>query len=177
MRAQVGDRLVVAPNRVDGPVRDGEIIEVEHEDGSPPYRVRWSDGHVGLVFPGPDAVTRHPEQSAASATESAVPSVPAATFQARPPGGRPGHVKSWHVQISVFEEGDDTNAVAVLTSDAPDHLTGRGASRRNPTDKPVPEIGDEVAVARALRRLADTLLGTAAHDIEDATGADVTLTR
>jgi hypothetical protein len=174
MRARVGDRLVVAPNRVDGPVRDGEIIEVEQEDGSPPYRVRWRDGHVGLVLPGPDAVTRHPEQPAASATE---PEVPSATFQAPPPGGQPGHVKSWHVEISVFEEGDDTNAVAVLTSDAPDHLTGRGASRRNPADKPVPEIGDEVAVARALRRLADSLLGTAAHDIEDATGADVTLTR
>ncbi len=25
------------------------------EDGAPPYRVRWSDGHEGLVYPGPDA--------------------------------------------------------------------------------------------------------------------------
>ena len=26
-----------------------------HEDGTPPYVVRWeADGHEGLVFPGPD---------------------------------------------------------------------------------------------------------------------------
>ena len=47
--------------QIDGPVRDGEIIAVEHEDGSPPYRVRWSDnGHESLFFPGPDAqIDRH----------------------------------------------------------------------------------------------------------------------
>jgi len=60
MFASVGDRLVVRSNHVDGPVRDGEIIEVRHEDGSPPYVVRWSDtGHEALVFPGPDAEVQH----------------------------------------------------------------------------------------------------------------------
>ncbi len=60
MHAAVGDRLVVRSNHVDGPVRDGEIIEVRHEDGSPPYVVRWSDtGHEALVFPGPDAEVQH----------------------------------------------------------------------------------------------------------------------
>jgi hypothetical protein len=34
----------------------------------------------------------------------------------------------------------------------------------------VPEIGDEVAVARALRHLADQLLATAEGDIEELTG-------
>ena len=33
-----------------------------------------------------------------------------------------------------------------------------------------PHIGDEVAVARALRHLADQLIATAEHDIEEATG-------
>lgn len=33
-------------------------------------------------------------------------------------------------------------------------------------------IGDEVAVARALRHLADSLLARAESDIEAATGAD-----
>jgi hypothetical protein len=37
----------------------------------------------------------------------------------------------------------------------------------------VPEIGDEVAVARALRHLADTLMATAETDIEAVTGEDV----
>ena len=35
--------------------RDGEVIEVRGDDGAPPYVVRWSDGHEGLTFPGPDA--------------------------------------------------------------------------------------------------------------------------
>lgn len=62
MRASVGDRLVVRGHHLDDPVRDGEILEVRHEDGSPPYRVRWSDtGHESLVFPGPDAYVEHYE--------------------------------------------------------------------------------------------------------------------
>jgi nucleotide-binding universal stress UspA family protein len=56
MYAQVGDRIVVRSTHLDGPSRDGEVIEVEREDGRPPYRVRWSDnGHESLFFPGPDA--------------------------------------------------------------------------------------------------------------------------
>ena len=60
MYAAVGDELVVRSLHVDGPHRDGEIIEVHGADGSPPYLVRWSDtGHESLVFPGPDAFVRH----------------------------------------------------------------------------------------------------------------------
>lgn len=56
MHAAVGDRLVVRSQHLDGPVRDGEIIEVRGPDGSPPFVVRWDDsGHESLVFPGPDA--------------------------------------------------------------------------------------------------------------------------
>jgi len=40
MFARVGDRLVVRSAHVGGPVRDGEILEVRHGDGSPPYVVR-----------------------------------------------------------------------------------------------------------------------------------------
>ena len=32
-----------------------------HDDGAPPYVVKWSDGHEGLYFPGSDAsVVHHP---------------------------------------------------------------------------------------------------------------------
>jgi hypothetical protein len=63
MKASVGDRLVVRSAHVDEQVREGEIIELRHEDGSPPYVVRWSDdGHEGLVFPGPDAYVQPPDQ-------------------------------------------------------------------------------------------------------------------
>ena len=60
MQASVGDRLVVHSTHVDGPVRDGEILEVHGQDGMPPYVVRWSgDGHTTLVFPGADATVEH----------------------------------------------------------------------------------------------------------------------
>jgi hypothetical protein len=55
MQAKVGDRLVVEGKTVDQPRKDGEVIEVHGENGGPPYLVRWSDGHEGLTFPGPDA--------------------------------------------------------------------------------------------------------------------------
>ena len=60
MHASVGDRIVAESNKVDAPRREGEIIEVRGADGGPPYVVRWSDGHEGLTYPGPDAhvVTR-----------------------------------------------------------------------------------------------------------------------
>ena len=55
MKAIVGDKLVVPALHVDGPQRDGEIIEVRGSDGGPPYVVRWSDGHEALIYPGPAA--------------------------------------------------------------------------------------------------------------------------
>lgn len=56
MHASPGDRIVIRSHHIGEPIRDAEVLEVEHEDGSPPYRVRWSDtGHEALFFPGPDA--------------------------------------------------------------------------------------------------------------------------
>ena len=55
MQATVGDRIVTESNKVDSPRREGEIIEVRGKDGGPPYVVKWSDGHEGLTYPGPDA--------------------------------------------------------------------------------------------------------------------------
>lgn len=60
MYAARGDRLVVHNTRPGGPVRDAEILMVQHPDGSPPYLVRWSDDdEEALVFPGPDAEVQH----------------------------------------------------------------------------------------------------------------------
>lgn len=61
MKASVGDRLVVKATHVDGPTRDGEVVEVRGADGAPPYVVRWADGHEGLYFPGPDTAVVHHE--------------------------------------------------------------------------------------------------------------------
>lgn len=62
MQAHLGDQLVIENTRSDSARRDGEIVGLHHEDGTPPYDVRWSDtDEVTLVFPGPDAHIRHLE--------------------------------------------------------------------------------------------------------------------
>jgi hypothetical protein len=64
MRADVGDRLVIKGHHVGDSDRGAEILEVQGEDGGPPFVVRWDDGHEGLFFPGSDAVVEHfPQQS------------------------------------------------------------------------------------------------------------------
>jgi len=55
MKAKIGDRLVLYGPHVGDTRRVGVIIEVPHQDGTPPYRVRWEDGREGLIYPGPDA--------------------------------------------------------------------------------------------------------------------------
>jgi hypothetical protein len=170
MEAAVGDRIVVAAAMLDGPVRDGEIIEVGKQ-GGPPYLVRWSDdGRETLFFPGPDAHISHhgslqPEPGAAQTT-------PAGAVTAATPHP---HVKNWRVDLYLFEQDAATMAHAVLHTDAPTALDSRGEAHRNPGDADVPEIGDEVAAARALRRLADRLLGVASGDIEAVEGHEVHL--
>jgi hypothetical protein len=60
MYASKGDRLVIKGHHVGEPDRDAEILEVEGENGGPPYRVRWDDdGHEGLFLPGSDAIGQH----------------------------------------------------------------------------------------------------------------------
>ena len=156
MKAQKGDRIVLAGEQVDRPTRDGEILEVRGKDGAPPYLVRWSDGHTGLLYPGPGSVLRigtgHAEGAGAPAAEASKP------------------VKEWQVRVSILESPDDTTAKVVLVADAPGVLSASGESHRSEEDQPAARIGDEVAVARALRHLADELLDTATHDIEAATG-------
>ncbi|MHC3455207.1 pyridoxamine 5'-phosphate oxidase family protein [Streptomyces prasinus] len=60
MRAHLGDQLVIEGPATGAPRRDGEIVGLHHEDGTPPYDVRWSDTQeVTLLFPGPDAHIKH----------------------------------------------------------------------------------------------------------------------
>ncbi|HSJ46072.1 MAG TPA: DUF1876 domain-containing protein [Euzebyales bacterium] len=86
--------------------------------------------------------------------------------------------KQWSVDIYLTELSDAagvrTHAEARLhTQDATD-LRGRGDARKHPADRDVPEIGDELAAARALSDLAHQLLHAAAEDIEGVTGTPVT---
>jgi hypothetical protein len=67
MQASIGDRLVVKGHRTGEPDRDAEVLEVRGVGGEPPYLVRWTeDGHVGLVFPGPDSMIQHVHGGAAT---------------------------------------------------------------------------------------------------------------
>jgi hypothetical protein len=51
MRAEVGDRIVVPGRHVGDAVRCGEVREVRGTGGTPPYVVRWDDGHEGVFCP------------------------------------------------------------------------------------------------------------------------------
>ncbi|MGW0486270.1 DUF1876 domain-containing protein [Nonomuraea sp. NPDC003214] len=82
--------------------------------------------------------------------------------------------KQWTVQIYLAEDGDDTHARAVLsTQDGQERMTGTGHARRNPADPSVPEIGDELAASRALTNLADQLAIVTQHDITKVADAPV----
>jgi hypothetical protein len=65
MMGHVGDRLVL-----DGTLSDsrrvGIITAVRHDDGAPPYLVRWlADGRTSLIFPGPEARIEPPTRPVA----------------------------------------------------------------------------------------------------------------
>ncbi|GAA3743782.1 hypothetical protein HDA32_002473 [Spinactinospora alkalitolerans] len=80
--------------------------------------------------------------------------------------------KRWNVDILVSEEteGDTarTWAEAGLASGDGSNLRGHGMARKHPADMDVPEIGEELAVSRALSDLARQLRQVAAEDISDS---------
>jgi Domain of unknown function (DUF1876) len=84
--------------------------------------------------------------------------------------------KQWNVQITISEGDRETRAEATLVEPGARQLTASGTARRNPHDRPVPMIGDELATARALSNLAHQLLDTAASDIESVTHQQAHLT-
>lgn len=85
------------------------------------------------------------------------------------------HMEKRNVEIFLFEDGDATKANAVLTTGRNREIRASGTSRRNPRDAAVSEIGDELAIARALSALAHELLEIAARDIESVTHEPVHL--
>ncbi|HET8660472.1 MAG TPA: DUF1876 domain-containing protein [Micromonosporaceae bacterium] len=86
-------------------------------------------------------------------------------------------INRWVVEVTVGEEDGRTYAEAELHDDIGNHLVGTGRAVLNPSDEDVPEIGDEIAVARALSDLGRRLLDTAAMDIESITHEPVRLSR
>lgn len=77
--------------------------------------------------------------------------------------------KRWIVTIDIDEHEGRTRATARLSTQESERLLGVGLARVNPADRDVPEIGDELAAARALSDLSHRLLDAAAEDIEHIT--------
>lgn len=85
--------------------------------------------------------------------------------------------KNWTAEVAITEEGRTVTARARLSGRDGEGMTGEGTARCNPRDENVPEIGDELATARALADLSHQLLHAAASDIESHTHQPVTTLR
>lgn len=85
-----------------------------------------------------------------------------------------GHaLKGWTVGISIDEHEGHTRARARLRWRDQESV-GVGLARLNPADRNIDDIGDELAVARALADLAKRMMAVTEHDIEAATDKPVT---
>ena len=80
--------------------------------------------------------------------------------------------RTWTVEVFIDEHEDErrTHAEAHLHTRDRTDLTGEGVAMRRPADAEVPEIGEELAVGRALADLSEQLLTAAAGDIEQVAG-------
>jgi hypothetical protein len=77
--------------------------------------------------------------------------------------------QEWTVIIDLDEDLNVTHARATLRGADGVTVHADGSARRNPADAPIPEIGEELAAARALDHLAARLTDIAAKDIQDLT--------
>jgi hypothetical protein len=103
--------------------------------------------------PGPDAPVENPRET-----------VPPASGETDP--------GTWAVHIRFTEDESRTRADARMSARGISwHAWGR--SRRNPADPDVPEVGEELAAARALFELSHQLVDAAAHGVESFEGHPV----
>jgi hypothetical protein len=86
-------------------------------------------------------------------------------------------LRRWTVDVFVGEDDGLTYAEAALQDDIGNQILGTGRARLNPADPDVPEIGDEIAVARALVDLGHRLLDAASADLTTVIHEPVALTR
>ncbi|MEU8717439.1 DUF1876 domain-containing protein [Streptomyces sp. NPDC048663] len=80
------------------------------------------------------------------------------------------HTGEWKVRLHLFEGDDGTTKAHVVLDTGVTELSGRGTAHCNPADANVPEIGDELAVGRAMTDLGRQLLTTADRDVQAAAG-------
>ena len=71
------------------------------------------------------------------------------------------------ITLSIHLAEDETNTVATAKLDLRgDHFEAVGRARRNPVDPAKPVIGEELAIARALRKLEAQITESAEDKIE-----------
>lgn len=81
--------------------------------------------------------------------------------------------KTCRIDVMIEEHDERTRAKARL-SWAGKKLVGIGLARLDPHDEPVAQIGDELAIARALSDLASQLFALTSTDIQARTHEPVT---
>jgi hypothetical protein len=77
--------------------------------------------------------------------------------------------KRWTIEIFIDEHDGKTRAKARLQTKGAKPITGVGLARCSPVDRDIPEIGDELATARALSDLSHKLFDATVDDIEAVT--------
>jgi hypothetical protein len=88
------------------------------------------------------------------------------------------HASKWAVTVYLEDHDEQTRARARLETGqtaAGSVLEGVGHARRNPRDRDVPEIGRELATARALSDLAHKLFEATVDDIAAITHSRVVI--
>lgn len=81
--------------------------------------------------------------------------------------------KTFQIDVLIEEHEERTRAKARLSL-AGKELVGVGVARLDPADEPVAQIGDELAIARALFDLANQLFALTSSDIQASTHEPVT---
>jgi hypothetical protein len=70
------------------------------------------------------------------------------------------------LNLHLSEDDIETMAHAVLNLRG-DHFESIGKARRNPVDPPMPVIGEELAIARALQTLTGQIMEAAQDKVEE----------
>lgn len=84
------------------------------------------------------------------------------------------HASQWTVTVYLEDHDEQTRARARLKA-GETAIEGVGQARRNPHDRDVPEIGRELATARALSDLAHKLFEATVDDIAAITHSRVVI--
>ncbi len=69
------------------------------------------------------------------------------------------------IAVHLVEDDSETNVKLVLDLRG-DHFEAIGKARRNPIDPPLPAVGEELAIARALTNLQEAVMETALEKVE-----------